>query len=125
MFNIEEIDKHLHADWQEPCEEMFDALARDNPSVLLDIINRNLLHYTELAFAIESVGRTDTHESIPAILKCLESEHAVVRESALYALNIGSNSNSMEARHKIVEMSKNDANEAVRTIAGEMSSDCQ
>jgi HEAT repeat protein len=120
MFNIEEIDRHLHTSWKEPCEEMFDALAHNHPSVLLNIIDRNLLHHTDLVFAIESAGRIQTLESIDSILKCLENEHPVVRESALYALSMGDKSNSMKAQNKIVEMSKNDENKTIRIIADEM-----
>lgn len=82
-----ELNNTNNLDWDDPCQEVFEQLAENNPSELIAWIKSGSLQPPDLTFAAEILGRVRSMEGIsPILLELLSHQSPLVREGALYGL---------------------------------------
>ena len=103
--------------WSRPCEAMFEYLAENYPTALVQLVQDGALRYTDLTFAAEIVGRLDDSPVVRKTLEPLLSHReAVVREGAIYGLGNHLNDDS---RNLLRFLFRQDNSPAVRSAAAD------
>ena len=74
------------ADWPEPCEKEFQAMAVGNPLRLIGWIESGELKPSRLTYAAEALGSANLPEVRWILVGLLDHESPLVREGALYGL---------------------------------------
>ncbi len=100
------------------CEDEFQYLAEHAPLRLLHLVQTGLRARPDLlTFAAEAMARiAHTPLAVMALLPLLHSEHAIVREGAVYGL-MPHLRHSMEARTALRDLAGRDASPGVRSAA--------
>ena len=75
------------AQWDEPCEAMFEHLAKHDPTRLLAYLESEILPRHLLTFAAEWAGRVASPSlAVPSLIRLLQHRSALVREGAVHGL---------------------------------------
>lgn len=72
--------------WSQPCEDMFQYLAENDPERLFEDLTSGALPPSALTFAAEWAGRTRTTQAAAILRTLLEHPSPLVREGAVYGL---------------------------------------
>ncbi len=101
--------------WPMPCEELFEHLAASYPAELAKLIEAPVLASADLTFAAEALGRTTNSDRVRRVLvPLLKHPSAIVREGAIYGLQLHLNPQTREA---LAAVAASDPSEGVRTAA--------
>jgi hypothetical protein len=114
------INHYVHESrWGRPCEAMFEELATNDPSMLIDMTRIYSLEPTDLVYAAISLGEIQHSDAvIPLLRELLCHPKAYVREGAIYGLSKhlhNSTAISMLREHQNVE-----ENEDVKEVLSEI-----